>query len=124
MSPLPFEHFDDPSLDSKVSSEEQLQWEETQAFVDRLITSDLVRGLSRYALPQMETYNYHPSEKTALRVIGTHQESVLYEVTLDELPSHSKLVTRHLKLYIVGLRYENQFLPNHFYLTIRGERFE
>ncbi len=125
MEALPFDQFGALNKTYQVSEAEQLEWNHVQrSFVDTFVTSEVARELSRYAQKQMESYIYTPGRETELKLFGANETHVVYEVTLDELPSHSRIVERHLKLFVVGLRYDGKFLPNHFYLTIRGERFE
>lgn len=124
MAPLPLEEAGPLQEAYQVSDEEQAAWEHTQTFVDSFISDEQVRALSSYATEAMKTYTYQAQHPTLLVGLGANQQNVVYEVTLDELPSHARLVKRYLKLYIVGLRFEGRFLPNRFIVTIRGERFE
>ncbi len=83
------------------------------------ITADQVRQLSRWA--QTEMAGYQMPAFTSLTFQPTHtgpENQLLIESVLDTLPSHSPLVTRQLKLYLVYNPQKN--IITKAIVTIRG----
>ena len=85
----------------------------------------VVQDGPRWTKPQMEGYSTVPAlADVALQPIGLDQErgKLVLEGTIDTLPSHHRLVTRWLKVYVV---YD---IPGrkiaHATFTIRGQRLE
>ncbi len=95
------------------------------ADVEKGLTSQKVRELSRWAKTEMGAYaRVPPLGKVAWRPARVEDTGkwVLLEGTVDTLPTHSSLVTRWLKVYAV---YD---VPadtiRRVIVTIRGERLE
>ncbi len=79
-------------------------WEKRHAFVARHLTPELVRGLSRWSRKQMANYVKMPSiEKLVWKPVARNagKTKLAYEATVETLPSHSPIVTRWLKLFLV-----------------------
>ena len=94
--------------------------------VDARLTSERVKSLSRWAKAQMEPYGLpeKAAERHRLVPLGVdaRDERLVFEATLDTLPSHHALVTRWLKAFAVYERRQRAFA--HVTITIRGERLE
>jgi len=100
-------------------------WDELRPWLQRRVTAAAVRRLSRWAKPQMEAYKrVPPLEKAVFTPVrrdpaGRH---VLYEATLDTLPTHHHLVTRWLKVYLI---FDSQSKSvQKVTITIRGQILE
>lgn len=101
------------------------QWKARIPGIKGQVTPEQVRSLSRWAKKQMEDYRGVPAlDQVTLHPHGmdTDHRQLVLEGTLDTLPSHSPLVTRWLKVYVL---YD---LPgrsiSRIVITIRGERLE
>ena len=99
---------------------------EVQSSVLSNITTKLVQSTSRWASKQMNSYVYHAPQKPldfkpTLWLDGT-KTGVLYEATLETLPSHHQLVTRWLKLFLL-YDVEKKEVSTAV-LTIRGQVLE
>jgi hypothetical protein len=101
------------------------QWKTRIPQLQASITPEQARSLSRWAKTQMEGYrSIPPLERAELRPVGTdaNHEKLLLEATIDTLPTHSPLVTRWLKAFLVyDLRTKS---ISRITVTIRGERLE
>ena len=89
------------------------------------VTPEQVRSLSRWAKPQMEGYKSVPSlEGIKLQPVGTDakRERLVLEGTIDTLPTHSPLVTRWLKVFLLYDLHTKSI--SRITVTIRGERLE
>ena len=125
MDALPLEEYGALRDDYQVSAEESAGWSQIFPFVSRDLVSDQkVKDLSRWARGEMKTYHFKPGAVPELVAYGFNQNVVVYAATLDRLPSAHPSVVRLLKIYVVGLNENHQFLPNHLIMTIRGERLE
>jgi hypothetical protein len=100
-------------------------WQEQSRLLATNVTPEAVRSLSRWAKPQMTNYTrVPPLASVKFAVIGEDKPGgrLLLEGTLDTLPTHSKLVTRWLKVYLVCDTKQRTILRT--VITIRGERQE
>lgn len=100
-------------------------WAGKRRSVQRLITAQRVRELSRWALKQMAAYRrVPPLQAVAFKPIAHHAEArrLVLEGVVDTLPSHSPLVTRWLKVYLL-YDCEKQVVVK-VAVTIRGELLE
>ena len=100
-------------------------WEKQIPGLKGQLTAERVRSLSRWAKPQMEGYKRTPNlDGVALRPAGTdaQQGKLVLEGTLETLPTHSPLVTRWLKVYLL-YDLSTKSLTR-ITITIRGERLE
>jgi hypothetical protein len=111
--------FDDPIRHATA------RWKEQISEIKDQLTPERVRSLSRWAKAQMDGYTTVPDlDKLVLRPQGADADRqwLLLEGTLDTLPTHSPLVTRWLKVYLM---YD---LPgkslSRIAITIRGQRLE
>jgi hypothetical protein len=89
------------------------------------VTPEQVRSLSRWAKPQMEDYKSVPSlDDIKLQPVGTDakRERLVLEGTIDTLPTHSPLVTRWLKVFLLYDLHTKSI--SRITVTIRGERLE
>ncbi len=100
-------------------------WKVEATKIQKDVTPEKVRSLSRWAKPQMEKYNAVPrldNVKTTAAGITADKKGIVFAGTIDTLPTHSTLVTRWLKVFFV---YD---LPTksirHATITIRGEVLE
>jgi hypothetical protein len=101
------------------------QWKQRAAELQKHVTPDVARSLSRWAQRQMEKYpSVPPLDKVALKPIGVDpkRQRLILESTLDTLPTHHALVTRWLKAYVT---YDlDRRTLDHVTITIRGQRLE
>ncbi len=101
------------------------RWDELRPWLKTRVTAAAVRRLSRWARPQMEGYLRVPLlEKAVFQPVRREPEGerLLYEATLDTLPTHHPLVTRWLKVYLV-FDPTSKTVPK-VIVTIRGEILE
>ena len=100
-------------------------WKEVREAVQRKLTAAQVITLSKWAKTQMQDYSNVPSLANPdfhIRTAGGGEKKLLFEATLQTLPTHSPLVTRWLKLFVV---YDaNRHTISQVIITIRGERQE
>jgi hypothetical protein len=101
------------------------EWHRLAPAIATHVTPAQVRSLSRWALPQMAQYvrtpDIAPAELTPIYV-APKGEHILLEATLDTLPTHSSVVTRWLKVFVLYDR-QRQSIAD-VTVTIRGERLE
>ncbi len=100
-------------------------WQLKGAWVASQINPAVVRELSHWARPQMMAYSRVPPLSQvlpALVAIDRDNRRLLFEGTVDTLPSHSPKVKRYLLLYLMYDRMSGQVFRAT--LTIRGETEE
>jgi len=100
-------------------------WKGRITWATKHITPELARSLSRWARPQMGKYKtVPPLEKAELKLVRQHPRGnkLVYEATVDTLPSHAPLVTRWLKVYLLYDTGSKSILR--MTVTIRGQRLE
>jgi hypothetical protein len=88
---------------AKGQQEAQALWQKLAPRYAKWVTPEKVRELSRWAQNQMAGYrSVPPLEKTVLEPTGLSPEGrlLVLEGTIDTLPSHHRLVTRWLKVYV------------------------
>jgi hypothetical protein len=100
-------------------------WAKICPSVQKELTPELVRSLSRWAMPQMASYTKVPAiNKVVWTAVSRDNDTrrLVLETTVDKLPTHSPLVKRWLKLFLV---YEpsTRSIPT-VIVTIRGELLE
>ncbi|MBF0359893.1 MAG: hypothetical protein HQK49_02725 [Oligoflexia bacterium] len=99
-------------------------WDNLYQWISSQIKSNDVKRLSLWAQEEMQNYNYIPKAvKTEINLVGCRGKYVVFESTLDDLPSHHPLVVRWLKTYIVTSA-PNLLFENYIVVTVRGDRFE
>lgn len=101
------------------------EWKKRIPEVQREVTPQRVRSLSRWAKKQMEPYRAVPAlERAQLGIVGVNppKELLILEGTIDTLPTHSPLVTRWLKVFLLADMRQKTILR--VFITIRGERLE
>ena len=79
-------------------------WRTSSPLMDASVTPEAVRSLSRWARAEMERYKaVPPLTQVEFAVAGedTPHGRILLEGTLDTLPTHSPIVTRWLKVFLV-----------------------
>ena len=100
-------------------------WQKAAPALQKRITPEVARSLSRWAKKQMEKYKKVPPLKdvpwTPVRSHERDRKLVL-EATLDTLPSHSPIVTRWLKAYLLYDVARKAVVR--VTITIRGEMLE
>ncbi len=97
-------------------------WEKQRPWVAEHLTAGAVRALSNWARPQMEKYEtVGPLDKLKFRPVTFFKQRglILYEATVESLPSHSPLVQRWLKVYVLSGE-ENKSIIR-VTVTIRGQ---
>lgn len=100
-------------------------WAAKRPGIAPLITASKARELSRWAKKQMEQYKRVPplgSVAFAPRALHREAHQLVLEGTVDTLPTHSPLVTRWLKVYLLYDQ-EKQAIVRAA-VTIRGELLE
>lgn len=104
----------------------QKAWPDMARQIDAQLTTKRVRSLSRWAQTQMESYQLpeKAAEHATLvpRAFDPDQNTLIFEATLDTLPTHHSLVTRWLKAFATFDRSQKKFTQ--VVVTIRGERLE
>jgi hypothetical protein len=104
----------------------QADWKEKKSWLQKQITVSLVKSLSRWAKKEMKKYKKVPALPTDIKLKPIRQNDndtkVVFESTLDTLPTHSSLVTRWLKVIILYDRLTDKIVTVTF--TIRGEILE
>ena len=100
-------------------------WNDKSVWVQQRVTGDVVKELSKWAKLQMEKYRTVPElaavKLSALAVDAKHHK-IVFVGTIDTLPSHSPLVTRWLKLFLLCDEETGEILRAT--ITIRGEAHE
>jgi hypothetical protein len=100
-------------------------WKTEAAKFQEKLSPEKVRSLSRWAKPQMEKYNaVPPLDKAKISAAGltADKKSIVFESTIDTLPTHSPLVTRWLKVYFIYDLSTKSI--RHTTITIRGQVLE
>lgn len=101
------------------------QWQKQAVSLQKHLTPRLARRLSRWARKEMAAYAKVPRlgdvELKPVRANPQHRKGV-YEGTIDTLPTHSRVVTRWLKVYVLYDETNRTILRTT--ITIRGERLE
>jgi len=100
-------------------------WAAKRPGIAPLVTAGQARGLSRWAKKPMEQYKrVPPLDKVVFAPVAHHKDArhLVLAGTVDTLPSHSRLVTRWLKVYLLYDQ-EKQAVVRAA-VTIRGERLE
>ncbi|MCX6997100.1 MAG: hypothetical protein NTV49_08430 [Kiritimatiellaeota bacterium] len=101
------------------------RWKEQIPGIKEQLTAERVKSLSNWAKPQMEGYKSVPAlNGVELRPVGTDAQrgKLVLEGTLETLPTHSPLVTRWLKVFLL-YDVPTQSLTR-ITITIRGEVLE
>ncbi|MCS7303694.1 MAG: hypothetical protein NZ602_01120 [Thermoguttaceae bacterium] len=83
--------------------EAQAIWQKLAPQYAKLVTAEKARELSRWAQTQMAQYrSVPPLEKTVLEPVALSPDGrrLVLEGTIDTLPTHHRLVTRWLKVYL------------------------
>lgn len=118
-----------PRANARDYAEERRQmlaaWQEISAGVQRKLTAAEVVQLSKWAKPQMQNYAAVPAigqPDFQLQTASAGEKQLVFEATLQVLPTHSPLVTRWLKLFVIYDRSRRAILEAVF--TIRGEAQE
>jgi len=100
MAPIPaIEELGPLSPGYALSPAEEARWPQLFAFVAAQVSDKVVQDLSRWARDEMKAYHYAQGAPPKLEALGTAGPYVVYAVTLDVLPSHSRAVKRWLSVY-------------------------
>ncbi len=94
---------DDKARAARAQKEVQPVWQNLAPQWVKLLTAEKARELSRWAQKEMAQYrSVPPLEKTLLEPAAFSQDGrlLVLEGTIDTLPSHHRLVTRWLKVYV------------------------
>lgn len=97
-------------------------WPEISGAVRRKLTAAEVIRLSKWARPQMQGYVGVPAldrPDLQLQAASAGEKQLIFEATLQVLPTHSPLVTRWLKLFVIYDR--SRRMISQVIITIRGE---
>ncbi|MHC4789222.1 MAG: hypothetical protein ACYS8K_08500 [Planctomycetota bacterium] len=101
------------------------QWRKQIPSLKKLITPRLARRLSRWARKQMAAYKTVPplaNVKFKPVRVNKQQRKIVFEGTLDTLPTHSRIVTRWLRVYLLYDEPSSTVLRTT--ITIRGQVLE
>jgi hypothetical protein len=98
--------------------------EKKRPAIEKYVTPEVVVSLSRWAKSQMQGYRKAPSlAKVDWKPVGSDDKGrLLLEGTVDTLPTHSPLVTRWLKFYLIYDEKTREVMR--VIVTIRGELLE
>ena len=113
------------TLYQKESKRCHVLWYGEYEYAEKHITPEKVQSLSRWAQEQMKGYRSVPSlSNVTFKLIGksSRENALVFENTLDTLPSHHPLVTRWLKIFLLYNKERNRITQ--IIVTIRGERLE
>ncbi|MBN1130766.1 MAG: hypothetical protein JXA71_17390 [Chitinispirillaceae bacterium] len=98
------------------------EWKTLTKRIEKQFSAESVRSLSKWARPQMEDYSRTPRLDgvafSPLRV-DPERNLLLLHAVADTLPTHEKVVTRSLTLYLLFDRKERKV--RHVTVTIRGD---
>ncbi len=100
-------------------------WRRELPVLEKTLTPEKVKELSRWAKIQMGNYGLIPPlSELQLRLVGRNRDTRnwVWEGTLDTLPSHHPLVTRWLKIFLLTDERKSQI--SLMVVTIRGQRLE
>lgn len=100
-------------------------WATKRHAVERVLTPAKARELSRWAKKQMETYTrVTPLADIRLKLIACDKDRrrLVLEGDVDKLPTHSALVTRWLKVYLLYDQTREAVVQAA--VTIRGQLLE
>jgi len=100
-------------------------WEKKRRWVEKRITPQLVQALSGWARSEMKQYTSVTSlAKVQLKPVRHHEarRKIVLEGTIDTLPTHSRLVTRWLKIFLLYDRHTRRIIRAT--VTIRGQVLE
>ena len=100
-------------------------WAKKREWVQTQITPNLVKSLSRWAQKEMQTYQQVPPlTKVKFKPVrmNPEQNKIVLEGTVDTLPSHSPVVTRWLKIFLLYDVLSDEVIQAT--ITIRGEVLE
>jgi hypothetical protein len=101
-------------------------WKEKHDWIKGHINIKLVKSLSRWAKKEMKKYNKVPALPKDIKLKPIRYSEVgnkiVFESTLDTLPTHSSIVTRWLKIIILYDRITESITK--VTITIRGEILE
>lgn len=109
----------------QAQQEVQQQWQKLAPRLAQQITPEKVRELSRWAQKEMAQYQrIPPLDQVVFEPVGLSEEGrhIVLEGTIDTLPSHHRLVTRWLKVYVHYELEEKRI--SRVVFTIRGKREE
>ena len=97
-------------------------WKEISGAVQQKLTAAQVINLSKWAKPQMQSYADVPAldrPDFQLQTASAGEKKLLFEATLEVLPTHSPLVTRWLKVFVIYD--QSRRAISQVVVTIRGE---
>jgi len=118
-------HCEDPKVAAAHLPHVRAAWTALAPEVQQRLTPEAVRALSRWAKKQMEGYKKVPPVANAawtLSAASDDRRTLVFEATLDTLPTHSPIVTRWLKGYLL-FDAEAKHVTR-VTLTIRGQLLE
>lgn len=99
------------------------EWNKKKSWIAKQLHPALVQGLSQWAQKEMLNYTSVSSlDSVLLLPIRCKSPYIVSEALVDTLPSHSPIVTRWLKVYIIYNSDLQQLLR--VIITIRGELLE
>jgi len=115
-----------PRADAQDFAEDRRQmlkaWKEISAAVQQELTAAEVIRLSKWAKPQMQGYGGPPSLEHPdfqPQTVSVAEKQLVFEATLQVLPTHSPIVTRWLKLLVIYDQRRGAI--SQVVITIRGE---
>jgi len=80
------------------------QWRKGAPSLEKVITAPLARRLSRWSRKQMAAYKkVSPLTSVKFKCVraNAQQRKIVFEGTIDTLPTHSPIVTRWLRVYVL-----------------------
>ena len=100
-------------------------WNTKKTFISELLNPHLIISLSRWAQKEMSQYHGRPRLDTIQFIpirYNNRFQRIVYESTVDSLPSHSPIVKRWLKVYVIFDKITDAI--SEAIITIRGDLFE
>ncbi len=118
-----------PLCTTKTYAEEtknlQAEWKNNASWVASQINPEIVSALSRWAIKEMKSYKkIPPLTEVRFKPVREYRDlnKIVFEATADTLPTHSQIVTRWLKFYVIYDILTKTIVR--VTVTIRGEKLE
>ncbi len=112
-------------VSKKILNDMLIAWKKIVPEVEKLLTPVMVQALSQWAQEQMKEYDsIPPLPAISFKPVREYndQYELVYEATVDTLPTHIDIVTRWLKIYVLYEKATKSITRTT--VTIRGEKLE
>ena len=108
-----------------ITSDMLAAWKKAVPEVEKLLTPVMAQVLSEWAQEQMKEYDsIPPLSAISFKPVREYndQYKLVYEATVDTLPTHSEIVNRWLKIFVLYEKAAKSIIRTT--VTIRGEKLE